>query len=61
MAEITIDVSEDDGDSVAVINERGFNLTIQISGLSIEISNEQAEVIYRELKPWFEEEPTNDN
>lgn len=57
MPDIQIDVSEDPDDDVSVENTELSNITVAFYGVQVVMDWRQAENLYRNLRPFFEDEP----
>lgn len=55
MAEVSIDIMGDD-DEFVVENPHGFDKRLTGCGLVIDMTHEQAESVFRALRPFFEDE-----
>lgn len=55
MAEVTIDVSEDEDLPVEVSTETSFGITLGIGGLFLTLNMDQAERVFNELRQWFDD------
>jgi len=57
MPEITIDATSDDDDEVSVENAELSWIRIATAGVTLELRWEQAESLFRNLRPFFEDDP----
>ena len=56
MAEVSIDITGEDGDDFVVENPHGFDLLVRGYGLNIEKSPEQGEQLWRALRCFYEDD-----
>lgn len=57
MPDIQIDVTGDEDDEVTVENTELAWIQIGVAGVTLELRWEQADSLFRNLRPFFEEEP----
>lgn len=56
MAEVSIDITGEDGDEFVVENPHGFDKLVKGYGLNIEMSDEQAFQLFRALRGYYEDD-----